>query len=197
MQHNILYQFQRSQKKAIFWLALLFLGLSFVWWIAEISKWWFPLEPLVVFVGGLTTLAAVYWPFQASNANRRLFGRNAFEYKSNDGQFSIGRDEAEFTLAFSNASDEAIHVYSDPANVSRVALATGVGQFSDIRDVCVFDYSSRSVTPNENQIVCLENVYGNFACIHVHDVKAESHGDTVSEVTFSYVIDPEGGTDFA
>jgi hypothetical protein len=197
MQHNILYRFQRSQKKALFWLALLFLTLSFAWWIAEISEWWFPLEPLVVFVGGLTTLAAIYWPFQAPNANKRLLGRNAFGYKSNDGQFFIGDDDAELTLKFSNASGETIHVYSDPANVLRVALATGVGQISDIKDVTVFDYSSRTVSPKENQIVCLENVFGKFACIHIHDVKAESHGDSFSEVTFSYVIDPEGGTDFS
>ncbi|SLN28653.1 hypothetical protein [Pseudooctadecabacter jejudonensis] len=197
MMHNTLYRFQRRQKTALFWLAILFLVLSFAWWIVEILDWSFPLEPLVVFVGGLTTLTAIYWPFQASNVNNRLCGRTTFGYKANNGQFLIGKDEAELTLKFSNASGEAIHLYSDPANVSRIALATGAGQISDIKDVTVFDFSNRVVTPKENQIVCLQNVLGNFACIHIHDVKGESHGDSVSEVIFSYVILPDGSTDFS
>lgn len=197
MSHNTLYRFQKSQKKALFWLALLFLVLSLFWWIAEIFEWSFPLEPPVVFVGGLTTLFAIYWPFKAINANDRLVGRNAFAYMSNNGEFSIGNCEAEFTLAFSNGSGDCIHINSDPANIRRIALAAEVGQISDIKDVSIFDFSNRNVTPKENQIVCLENAAGSFACIHIHDIKAESHGDSLSEVTFSYVINPRGGTDFS
>ncbi|MEX3315474.1 hypothetical protein [Sulfitobacter sp. PS-8MA] len=197
MQHNTLYRFQRNQKNTLFWLSLLFLALSLTWWVGEIFGWWFPLEPPVVFVGGLTTLAAIYWPFKAPNADMRCTGRNTFAYKSNDGVFTIGQGEVELTLKFSNASGDSIHVYSDPENVQRVALAKGVGQISDIKDVSVFDYSSRTVTPKEGQIVCLENKGGNFACIHIHDVKAESHGDHVSEITFSYAISLAGNTDFS
>jgi hypothetical protein len=197
MLHNTLYRFQRGQRKTIFWLALLFLALSLAWWIAEIIDWWFPLEPPVVFVGGLTTLAAIYWPFKASNANGRKSGRNTFAYKSNNGEFTIGHGETEITVKFSNASGTEIHVYSDCANIRRIALATGVGQISEIKDVAVFDYSNRVVTPKEGQIVCLENKAGNYGCIHIHDIKAESHGDRVSEVTFSYTLNEAGGLDFS
>lgn len=197
MIQNTLYRFQRGQKKTLFWLALLFLALSLAWWVAEIVEWWFPLEPPVVFVGGLTTLAAIYWPFKASNGNGRNAGRNTFAYRSNNGQFSIGHGETKLTVKFSNASGERIHVYSDPENIQCVALATGVGQISEIKDVSIFDYSSRTVTPKEGQIVCLKNEAGNFACIHIHDVRAESHGDAVSEVTFSFTVNPGGGLDFS
>ncbi|WP_407495005.1 hypothetical protein [Pseudooceanicola sp. MF1-13] len=197
MQHNTLYKFQRNQKKALFWLSLLFLVLSIAWWVAEIAGWLFPLEPPVVFVGGLTTLAAIHWPFQASNMDKRCAGRNTFAYNTNDGLFNIGQGEVEITLKFTNASDESIYVYSDPENVQRVAIAKGVGQITDIKDVSVFDYSSRQIIPKEGQIVCLENINGSFACIHIHDIKAESHGDDVSELTFSYVINPAGNTDFS
>jgi len=84
-----------------------------------------------------------------------------------------------------------------PENIRALALAEGVGQIPDIKDVSVFDYSNRSVTPIEGQIVCLENKDGNYACIHIHDIKAESHGDDVSELTFSYVISSAGSTDFS
>lgn len=195
--HNTLYRFQRGQKKALLWLALLFLALSFAWWIAEIVEWWFPLEPPVVFVGGLTTLAAIYWPFKPLNSDKRIQGRNVFAYLSNNGRFSIGRGETALTLAFSNSSATNIQVYSDPLDVRRVALAEGAGQISDIKDASVFDYSSRVVRPVEGQIVCIENTAGNYACLHIHDVKAQSHGDPVSEVTFSFVVNPEGSTDFS
>lgn len=175
----------------------MFLALSLAWWIAEIVEWGFPLEPPVVFVGGLTTLAAIYWPFKAPNANRRVAGRNTFAYKSNNGKFPLGHGDTKITLKFSNASAESIHMYSDPADVQSAALATGVGQVSDIKDVSVFDYSSRTVTPKEGEIVCIKSKAGNFACVHIHDVKAESHGDNVSEITFSYVINPGGDTDFS
>jgi hypothetical protein len=197
MLHNTLYRFQRSQKKFILWLALLFLALSFTWLIGEILEWWFPLEPLVVFVGGVTTVAAIYWPFAASNKNKRTSGRHVFAYKTNDGNFNIGGGTAEVTIMFSNASGESIYIYSDPMNVRGVAIAAGVGQISEIKDVSTFDYSNRSVIPKEGQIVCIESETGNYACIHIHDVKAESHGDIVSEVTFSYIINSNGDLDFS
>jgi hypothetical protein len=31
----------------------------------------------------------------------------------------------------------------------------------------------------------------------IHDVRAESHGDAVSEVTFSFTVNPGGGLDFS
>ena len=171
--------------------------LSFVWLIAELQKWWFPMEPIVVLNGGLATLFASYWPWKPHYADRRLKLRIAFGYKSNDGNFKIGREELEFTLRFSSAGAESIHVYNDPADIKAIAIAHGAGQISDIRDVTAFDYTSRTVTPREGQIVCLENQHGNFSCVHIIDVKNADYGDDRHEVTFYYVTNPDGGTDFS
>ncbi|WP_417260614.1 hypothetical protein [Celeribacter sp.] len=120
-----------------------------------------------------------------------------FDYTSNNGDFRIGREETEFTLHFSKASDTSIHFYNYSSDVKSVAIAKGAGQISDIKDATAFDYSSRSVTPEEGQIVCLENKFGNFACVHIIDVKDARRTDNSNEVTFSYVINPDGGTDFS
>lgn len=197
MLHNTLYRFQRGQKTTLIYLGLLFVFLSAVWWYAEIVEWDFPMEPPVVLVGGLTTIFAIYWPFKPHYADRRLRCRNMFDYTSNNGNFEIGREETEFTLHFSKASDTSIHFYNYSSDVKSVAIAKGVGQISDIKDVTTFDYSNRSVKPDEGQIVCLENTFGNFACVHIIDVKDASRNDSYDEVTFSYVINPDGGTDFS
>lgn len=197
MLHNTLYRFQRGQKSTLICLGLFFIVLSAVWWCAEIKEWWFPMEPLVVLVGGLTTIFAIYWPFKPHYADRRLRCRNVFDYTSNNGDFKIGRQETEFTLHFSKASDTSIHVYNYSSDVKSVAIAQGAGQISDIKDVTTFDYSNRSITPQEGQIVCLENKFGNFACVHIIDVKDASRGNDCNEVTFCYVINPDRGTDFS
>lgn len=155
------------------------------------------MEPPVVLVGGLTTIFAIYWPFKPHYADRRLRCRNVFDYQSNNGNFKIGREKTEFTLHFSNASGSAIHCYNYASDVKNIAIAQGAGQISEIKDVTTFDYSNRLVTPNEGQIVCLENQYGNFACVHIIDIKHAGHGDNCYEVVFSYVINPDKGTDFS
>jgi hypothetical protein len=150
-----------------------------------------------VLLGGLTTLFAIYWPFKATNSDRRMRGREVFDYKTNNGEFTIGHGETEFTLRFSNASGTSIHFYNYAGNIQHVAIAQGAGQFSDIKDVSAFDYTNRSVTPEEGQIVCVENDSGNYACVHVLDVKHANHGDECYEVIFAYMICPRGGTDFS
>ncbi|WP_051541019.1 hypothetical protein [Ahrensia sp. 13_GOM-1096m] len=197
MLHNTLYRLQRGQKKSLLILGILFLNLSALWLYAEVVKWWFPMEPLVVFVGGLTTLLAIYWPITASNEDERVTGRIRFDYETNSGNFEIGENTYEFTLMFTKASDTSIHMYRDPSDIQRIALASDVGQISDIKDVSVFDFTNRRITPTEGQIVCLENTNGNFACLQIHDIRDSSREDEEDEVTFSFVINRDGGTDFS
>ncbi|MEL6642766.1 MAG: hypothetical protein AAFQ79_02430 [Pseudomonadota bacterium] len=155
------------------------------------------MEPPVVLTGGLATLFAVYWPFTPSYSDRRLSHRNTFDYSSNNGNFATGREKAQFTLYFSKASDTSIHLYNYSSDVERVAVARGVGQISDIKDVTVFDYTSSSITLQESQIACLENKLGNYACVHVVDVKDATREDDRDEVTLHSVTNPDGGTDFS
>ena len=161
------------------------------------------MEPLVVLTGGLATLFASYWPWKPHYTDCRLKGRVFFDYKSNNGNFTIGRKDLKFTLDFTPADGECIHVYNDPSNIKSVAIAHGAGQISDIKDVTSFDFTNRAVTPYEGQIVCLENQKGNFACVHIIDVKVKcgdksaDNRDDRDEVTVSYVINPDNGTDFS
>lgn len=197
MLHNTLYRLQRGQKQTISLLAGLFIILSIIWFVIEYIKCTFPMEPIVVLSGGFTTFFAVFWPWRPHYADRRLKSREYFDYKSNDGIFKIGRGELEFTLKFSAASADSIHFYNHPPGIVSVSIAHGAGQISDIKDVTSFDYSSETVSPKEGQIVCLKNEEGNFACVQIVDVKNADRGDNRYEVTFSYVINPDGGTDFS
>lgn len=49
----------------------------------------------------------------------------------------------------------------------------------------------------EGQVVVLRNTKGNYALLHIHDIPAQSHGDDRDEVTFSCLINPDGGRDFS
>jgi hypothetical protein len=57
--------------------------------------------------------------------------------------------------------------------------------------------SSRTVCPREGEVVVLRNNFGNYAAIRIVDVKDRTRADAKDEVTFEYVINPSGGTDFA
>ena len=197
MLHNTLYRLQRGQKLTLLLLGVSFLILSAIWFWAELANCSFPMEPIVVLNGGLATLFAVYWPWKPHYADRRLKSREYFNYKSNNGKFKIGREDLEFTLEFTEAGGDNIYIYNDPPDIIAVGLAQGAGQISDIKDATSFDYSSRQVCPKEGQIVCLRNQNGNFACVQIVDVKNAERGDDRYEVVFSYLINPDGGTDFS
>lgn len=197
MLHNTLYRLQRGQKLTLLWLGVAFLILSVIWFVVELVNFPFPLEPIVVLNGGLATLFGVYWPWRPHYADRRLRSRELFDHQSNNGVFNIGRDDLEFTLKFTKSNGDSVYMYSDPQNIIEIALAKGVGQVSDIKDVTSFDYSSRYVRPREGQVVCLKNKGDNFACVQIIDIKDYDSGDGRNEVVFSYLINPDGGTDFS
>lgn len=197
MFHNTLYRFERNQKKTLNLLGFAFLMTSIFWLTSEILDLDLPLEPIVVFNGGLATLFASFWPWRASNKFKGTFGRVKFDYTSNSGDFEIGADHLQFTLRFSKRSGESIYIYRDPENIEAIALAANAGRISDIRDASCFDYSSRSLVVEEGQIVALKNQFRIHALIHIHDIMDASHGDVANEVTFSFAINPDTGTDFS
>lgn len=198
MFHNTLYRLERGQKKILFWLGITFLLFSAIWLLVEIFEMKFPMEPIVVFVGGSATLLASYWPWKPGYLNKRMKGRVSFDYEnSNNHKFIIGERELQFTLEFSKASDTSIHIYSDPSDIKRVARIPGTGRINEVRDVTALTYANRSVTPEEGELVALENVHGSYAIVHIHDIRDASREDDRDEVTFSYVINPVGKTDFS
>lgn len=117
---------------------------------------------------------------------------------SNNSIFIIGNKDLKFTLQFSKASDTSIHLYSDPMDIESIALlASDTAKISDVRDVSSLDYSNRSVTAQEGQLVAMRNTKGNYAIIHIIDVRDSSRSDDRDELTFSFEINPEGGTNFS
>ncbi len=124
-------------------------------------------------------------------------GRVTFAYTSNNGIRAIGAGNMLFETKWSNASDVSIHAYNDPPSIDGIALATGAVDIADVRDAARFDYSSRHVTPRTGQIILLRNRKGIYAAIQVLAIRATSHGSSVDEVTFRYVILPDGSRDFS
>ncbi|MES2435150.1 MAG: hypothetical protein V4586_15165 [Pseudomonadota bacterium] len=196
MVHTLLYRLERNPKKCLTGLGLLFLILTVMWVILAAHDSKFPMEPIVVFVGGSATLLASYWPWRPIYMDRRSWGRASFDYLSNNHVFTIGAGQLEFSLKFSKASDTSILLYSDEPNVEKIGLASDAGKFSDIADASVFEFTNRVVTAGEGQIVALINTGGNYALVHIHDVRDATRGDDRDEVTFSWLINPDRGTDF-
>lgn len=197
MFHTVLYRLERQQKIWLTKLLIIFLILSAVWFLFEYFSIDFPMEPLVVLVGGVATLFASYWPWKPNYIDNRLQGRHSIDYMSNNHKFIIGNNQLKFTLQFSKASNTSIYMYKDPADIESVALIHDAGKISDVKDVSCLDYSNRAVCPKEGELVALKNGYGNYAIVHIHDIRDADRGDNCNEVTLSFVINPEGKTDFS
>lgn len=61
-------------------------------------------------------------------------GEVTFDYSNNDGNYLIGSGAALFEIDFSNASSRAIHVYTDPSSIQKIALAYEADSFAEISD---------------------------------------------------------------
>ena len=123
-------------------------------------------------------------------------GQVAFDYSNNNHRFAIGNGLFVFETQWSKASNNAIHVYSDPPSIAAIALAKGLVSISDIHDASIFDYSSRTRTPSIGQIVIWQNVNGMYAATKVIDIKDDTRGAATDELTFEYVILTDGGANF-
>lgn len=197
MFHTTLYRLERSQKRALAILGLLFLTLSIVWFVLELQEVDFPMEPVVVFVGGAATLLASYWPWRPNYMDRRLTGRASIDYMSNDHRFFIGREDLRFTLRFSKCSENAIYLYKDPPDIEGIALAHGAGRVDEVRDAAALDFGNRVISAQEGSVIVLRNTNRHYAALMICDVKDSSREDDRDEVTVSWVINPERGTDFS
>jgi len=154
-------------------------------------------EPWLFVVGGLVGFFTVWWPkYTPSYRTRRLKGRVTFDYSSNNGRYSIGEGDLTFETAWSKASDDSIHIYNDPPSIKSLALVQGIANICEIKSSTGYDFSSRSQTPEEGDIVILKNKYGNSAVLKVIDIKDSSRSDTTDEITFEYVISTGPSAEF-
>jgi len=129
--------------------------------------------------------------------NQRLSGRVTFDYSNNNGKYIIGNDELLFETAWSKASGDSIYIINDPPSIKGVALAIGKHRISDIINASSYDMTSRTRTPQEGEIVILKNRFGNYAALKIIDIKDRTRSDDRDELTFEYVINPNGYTDFS
>ncbi|KAB7675280.1 hypothetical protein [Plesiomonas shigelloides] len=163
-----------------------------LWFYSEPS-----FEPGIGFIASIGALAANYWPsMKAKYASKRQKGRKSFDYSNNNGIYSIGSDELKFDTKWTKASGDSIHVYNDPASIKGIALVNGVPSIDMISDAKSYDYSSRTRTPQEGDIVIFQNTYGHFAAVKIIDIKDNTRGDSSDELTMEYVINAKGSPDF-
>lgn len=154
-------------------------------------------EPAIGFITSVGILAANYWPKKSKKyESKKRKGRESYDYSNNNGRYVIGENELKFEIACSKASGDSIHLYNDPASIKGLALVKGVPAINLISDAKSYDYSSRSRTPQEGEIVLLENSYGNYAAVKIIDIKDSTREDSVDELTFEYVLNPDGHADF-
>jgi len=121
----------------------------------------------------------------------------SFDYSSHNGRYQIGQGLYAFETAWSKASDVSIHGYNDPPSIKGLALAPMGTPVRDITDASTFDYTSRTRTPHEGQVVLLENTQGFFAAIRILDIRDNTRHDATDELTFEYWILRDGSSDFS
>ena len=155
-------------------------------------------EPAIGFIISIGMLATKYWPKKVVKySSEKLKGRKTFDYSNNNGRYIIGKNELKFETAWSKASDDSIHVYNDPSSIKGVALVKGVPEINLISDTTSYDFSSRSRTPQEGDIVIFKNSFGNYAVVKIVDIKDNTRSDSVDELTIEYMINPDKYTDFS
>jgi hypothetical protein len=182
----------KTQRTVVLVLSIAFIVVGGIWFLISPN-----FGPVIAVLSGTIGLLKTWWPrINKRYAHKRLKGRISFDYSNNDGRYSIGQDEFLFETAWSKAGDTSIHIYNDPPSIDVLAVVKNKPQVSDITDASSFDFSSRVRTPEEGDIIILKNKYGNYAALKVMGIKDSSRSDTVDEVTFEYVINPDGKTDF-
>lgn len=155
-------------------------------------------EPAIGILASAAGLASSFWPsFRASYSAKRLSGRATFDYSNNNGHYAIGVGELLFETKWSKASDTSIHLYNDLPSIETVAIAAGATSIEAVTDASVYDGSSRTRTVKEGEVAILKNRGGNYAALQVLDVKDRTRSDDRDELTFRYVINPEGGRSFS
>ncbi|MGP5480675.1 toll/interleukin-1 receptor domain-containing protein [Pseudomonas helleri] len=122
------------------------------------------------------------------HASASMSGKVAFDYSDNDGQFLCGAGEKAFHTRWGRAGNTSIHVYKNPPSVVAIALAGGVHDFSDLRDVEGLNYSSRYRSPMLGEIVIMRNEAGYYLATKIERVQSRGHGSPVDELVFSYAI---------
>lgn len=133
----------------------------------------------------------------AAYRDRRLRGTATFDYSNNDHRFAIGEGLFLFETKWSKASDQSIHAYRDSSSIDAIALAKAASEIRDVTDSTVYDFSSRSRSPQLGQILIWRNSNGFYAATKIIAISDDTRSAARDELTFEFVILPDGATDFS
>ena len=114
----------------------------------------------------------------------------SFDYSTNDGIVSLGKEEVIVNVRFSKASDTKIHLYRARRR-NKVARARGVapGEIISIDD---FDTSSASYTISIGELFLVQNPFGDTLAGRILEISDDSRGAERDSVTFRYSVFPTG-----
>ena len=132
----------------------------------------------------------------AAYRDKRLRGTVNFDYSNNDHRFSIGDGLYLFETRWSKASDTSIYAYRDGSSVEAIALARNASEIHHIIDATIYDFSSRVRCPQLGQIIVWRNVNGLYAATKIVTISDDMRGAACDELTFEFVILPDGATSF-
>jgi TIR domain len=119
-----------------------------------------------------------------------LSGRVKFDYSNNDGFYRVGLGDLAFNTRWARAGTSSIFVYRDGAQITSVSLAVGVPSLAGLKDVSIFDDSSRSRQAELEDIVIWRNGRGYYLATKIEAISMRYRDEWRDEVTFSYLIQP-------
>jgi len=131
------------------------------------------------------------------NSSPEPTGQADFIYSSNNGKYRIGSGDMAFELHFTKASNTSIHMTRNSKGIESIALAKGISEINQIKNIDEFDFTSRVRTPQIGNIVIIKNTAGYYAAVKLIDVTDNTKGDEVDEVEFEYVILNNKSYDFS
>jgi len=127
----------------------------------------------------------------------RLLGEVKFDFTNNDQKYTIGSGDLLFETAWSECNIEKMYAYNDPKSIEALAVAEEVSKFKDIKDFQFYDSTSRCrEVRKKKDILILKNSKGYFAVLKIIDIQCKSRGSSKNELTFKYLIQPNGLCNF-
>jgi len=128
-------------------------------------------------------------------ANPLSEGTANFNYKNNDGIFTIGHDDYMFDTKWTSCGDHSVYLYRDQPNVEAIGIAVHTGDLNEVIDATVYDMSSRYREVKEGEIAVLKNRKGYYALLKVVDVTNVAPQQR-HELKFAYRILTDKTTNF-
>ncbi len=123
-------------------------------------------------------------------------GTVTFDYSNNNGRYVVGSADMQFETCWTGSGANSIYAYNDPPSIRSIALASGSSKIAQITDATKYDTSSRYRSPQTGEVLLWQNTAGYFMATKIENIQARSHGASVDELTFTYVIAADRGIDF-